>query len=242
MKRMKNGFTLAEVLITLGIIGVVAAIVMPSVMTNYTYKTVGVKLAKFMSQLEGSTRPFVVQNKNFEKDDNYATVNDYLEESFLLKNSADIKTQKIKVKGEDGKEVDKEIKSLVWLTGKAPERGASNTGFTNNGEFSSTQENKLNIKDGTSMVVYPLENYDEQEEIDIFKVGEVVYGITFAPNVNGLPNTAQKTYDFVVTDLGYVYPNKNDECMEAIYKADFETNASNFKKGTACTLKSSTQS
>jgi prepilin-type N-terminal cleavage/methylation domain-containing protein len=50
MKKFKSGFTLAEVLITLGIIGVVAAIVMPSVMTNYTYKTVGVKLSKFVSQ------------------------------------------------------------------------------------------------------------------------------------------------------------------------------------------------
>ena len=91
MKKMKSGFTLAEVLITLGIIGVVASIVMPSVMTNYTYKTVGVKLAKFVSQVEGSTRPFVVQNETFRIDDasgvnNVAT---YIEESFLLKNASD---------------------------------------------------------------------------------------------------------------------------------------------------------
>ena len=65
MKRMKSGFTLAEVLITLGIIGVISAIVMPSVMSNYTYKTVGVKLSKFAAQLEGATRPYVVQNEVF---------------------------------------------------------------------------------------------------------------------------------------------------------------------------------
>ena len=59
MKQLKAGFTLAEVLITLSIIGVVAAIVMPSVMTNYTYKTVGVKVAKFASQLEAASRPFI---------------------------------------------------------------------------------------------------------------------------------------------------------------------------------------
>ena len=70
MKRMKSGFTLAEVLITLGIIGVVAAIVMPSVMTNYTYKTVGVKLSKFMSQVEGASRPYVVQNASFTNGEN----------------------------------------------------------------------------------------------------------------------------------------------------------------------------
>jgi len=35
MKRRKNGFTLAEVLITLGIIGVVAALTIPTLMANY---------------------------------------------------------------------------------------------------------------------------------------------------------------------------------------------------------------
>ena len=81
MKRMKSGFTLAEVLITLGIIGVVAAIVMPSVMTNYTYKTVGVKLSKFMSQLEGATRPYVVQNASFTKSDRDGVAT-FVQESF----------------------------------------------------------------------------------------------------------------------------------------------------------------
>ena len=32
---MKNGFTLAEVLITLGIIGVVAAMTIPTLISNY---------------------------------------------------------------------------------------------------------------------------------------------------------------------------------------------------------------
>lgn len=35
---MKKGFTLAEVLITLGIIGVVAAMTMPSLIQNYRKK------------------------------------------------------------------------------------------------------------------------------------------------------------------------------------------------------------
>lgn len=35
---MKKGFTLAEVLITLGIIGVVAALTLPSLITNYRKK------------------------------------------------------------------------------------------------------------------------------------------------------------------------------------------------------------
>ena len=52
LKFMKKGFTLAEVLITLGIIGVVAAMTLPSVVANYQ-KTVWVaQLKKNYSMLE----------------------------------------------------------------------------------------------------------------------------------------------------------------------------------------------
>lgn len=43
------GFTLAEVLITLGIIGVVAAMTMPTLIANHQKKQVGVNLSKFYS-------------------------------------------------------------------------------------------------------------------------------------------------------------------------------------------------
>ncbi|MFQ8625693.1 MAG: type II secretion system protein [Candidatus Gastranaerophilaceae bacterium] len=47
---MKNysGFTLAEVLITLGIIGVVAALTMPSVINNYKEKETIAKLKRLI--------------------------------------------------------------------------------------------------------------------------------------------------------------------------------------------------
>lgn len=239
MKKNKSGFTLAEVLITLGIIGVVATIVMPAVMTNYTYKTIGVKLAKFASQLEGSTRPFVVQNEGFNSQNNYAIVNTYLEESFLIKNLDDIDEQEVVVgKDDDDNDVTESQKLLIYLAGAAPDRGSTATGFTNSGKFSDDENNRLDLKDGTSIVVYPLSDYTEQDEIDPYKVGEVVFGVTFSPNVNGLPKTAQQTFDYVVTDLGYVYPNVvNDKCLELIYRGDFNTNASYFKENTACALK-----
>ena len=47
--KFNSGFTLAEVLITLGIIGVVAAITIPSVINNYQKKQTAVKLKKFYS-------------------------------------------------------------------------------------------------------------------------------------------------------------------------------------------------
>ena len=47
----KNGFTLAEVLITLGVIGVVAALTLPSVISNYKEREYIVKLQKAYSTI-----------------------------------------------------------------------------------------------------------------------------------------------------------------------------------------------
>lgn len=48
-KHSCNAFTLAEVLITLGIIGVVSAVTMPTLIQRYTYKITETRLAKFYS-------------------------------------------------------------------------------------------------------------------------------------------------------------------------------------------------
>ena len=48
----KKGFTLAEVLVTLGIVGVVAAMTLPSLRSNAQAQSVGPKLAKAMATLE----------------------------------------------------------------------------------------------------------------------------------------------------------------------------------------------
>lgn len=58
----KNGFTLAEVLITLGIIGVVAAMTMPSLVGHYREKQTIVALKKFYSVLEQAIRLNQIEN------------------------------------------------------------------------------------------------------------------------------------------------------------------------------------
>ena len=50
-KSIKKGFTLAEVLITLGVIGVVAALTLPSVIANYQKKETAIRLKKFYSTM-----------------------------------------------------------------------------------------------------------------------------------------------------------------------------------------------
>ena len=53
---MKNGFTLAEVLITLGVIGVVSALTLPTLIKNYQKKETVTKLQKAISVLNQAYR------------------------------------------------------------------------------------------------------------------------------------------------------------------------------------------
>ena len=52
----KAAFTLAEVLITLGIIGIVAALTIPAIITNYQKKATVVHLHKVYAQLKNMVK------------------------------------------------------------------------------------------------------------------------------------------------------------------------------------------
>ena len=57
-----NAFTLAEVLITLGIIGVAAALTIPGLIANHKKKVVTVRMEKFYSVMNQACRMSVVEN------------------------------------------------------------------------------------------------------------------------------------------------------------------------------------
>ena len=59
---LKKGFTLAEVLITLGVIGVVAAITLPSLLADTATAQIGPKLAKSVSMFEQANESLLSEN------------------------------------------------------------------------------------------------------------------------------------------------------------------------------------
>lgn len=72
---MKNlsAFTLAEVLITLGIIGVVAALTLPSLVGNYKRKVTENKVKKFYSVMSQATGRAIAENGSMEYWDGFSS-------------------------------------------------------------------------------------------------------------------------------------------------------------------------
>ena len=62
MKKLFKGFTLAEVLITLGIIGVVAAMTIPTLMANLRAEKLKSQFEKTYADLNVASRAFYADN------------------------------------------------------------------------------------------------------------------------------------------------------------------------------------
>lgn len=63
MKKLSNAFTLAEVLITLTIIGIIASVTLPSLNNNVQLNAIGTQLSKFNSQIQNGIKIFMAQNE-----------------------------------------------------------------------------------------------------------------------------------------------------------------------------------
>lgn len=66
MKKLTSCFTLAEVLITIGIIGIVAAMTLPSLITNYQKKQTVTQLKKVYSIMSQALQRAELDYGNFE--------------------------------------------------------------------------------------------------------------------------------------------------------------------------------
>ena len=87
--KMKKGFTLAEVLVTLGIIGVVAALTIPSLNANVSQQKIGPALSKAVNTLENANRRSLVETEStsFSGSDYLSAINPYINGSIYTKAS-----------------------------------------------------------------------------------------------------------------------------------------------------------
>ena len=229
---------MAEVLITLAIIGVVAAIVMPSVIASYQLKTVGVKLAKFAGTIENSARAFTASNGAFP----HATmtevageqtlgssanlINEFLADSLVIKDlyETDINYSSDNYAGLVVDKTKRDDDANRLGVAKVTSTGGTNPTITTTGDIAV-------LKDNTRVMVYPISEDDQADQwdgvnggsINKANVGDGAFIIAFDPAVNGLPGAKKKIYYFVVTETGFVFPAAQDDCTWDIFNNDWNS-------------------
>ena len=213
MKRL--GFTLAEVLITLGIIGVVSAVTLPTLMSNSQYKQLGVKLSKFHSTLENAALAEVAANGEFPDNNKDLHAIDFINNTFIFKETYN---------GSGTKTSDNKLDLL--LTTCQTNNFATNYGV---------------LKDGTMLQANTSTNEDwDRDKYPTGKYGMSALKVVFGPNVKGLPSDARKFYTFYVTKKGYVFPGSSvyDPCITEIFDNDFNVKSTWYKNKGVCTTSS----
>lgn len=217
----KFGFTLAEVLITLGIIGVVAAVTMPTLIADTKYKQIGVKLQKFTTNLENAAKSAYANDPGVFKSDEGITG--------FVNNSYNIKCFDL------GKTVGGESHCPAGNTTTTTRISA----FTPipKAKLADTLE-KTYLNDNTVIVFTTNVNGTSPSTIDskypVEKYGEVAFTMYFFPNVLNSSNNMQTVFRFAVTKEGNVFPAKEDKCLTEIYNNGWIVKSDMFKSGGVC--------
>ncbi len=210
----KFGFTLAEVLITLGIIGVVAAVTMPTLISNTKYKQVGTRLAKFHNNLENAARAYVAANGDFsvkDSDKRQEALSDFFNNSFIYK-----ETYKGGVATSDNS-----IQKSAITMGSSVMYG------------NLCDKNCGVLKDDSSIGYWPTGSMDTTK-YPAEKYGEAVARVYFSPNVTGLPEKARKVYVYAISSKGIVVPATGDDCLDKAHNKNYIIDASWYKSGGVC--------
>ena len=172
----KKGFTLAEVLITMGIIGIIAAITMPTLMMDTKYKQLGVKLSKFYSSLYNVTKEYTASNNDFSSAEEVAA---------HLRNSFDIKSN------HNG--------GLQLFTANTVLFSMNNSSADSAILSDNTQ---IAITSYSSSVFGALPDIYS----NVRKYGSPIAVVWFDAAVNGLPSSSNTEFKFAVTTKGKVVP------------------------------------
>ena len=87
-KFIQNVFTLAEVLITLAILGVVAAVTLPNMVQDQKYQKLGVELSKFASTLENAATAYAISIGGEFDTSNINDLTNFAKNTFILKSGS----------------------------------------------------------------------------------------------------------------------------------------------------------
>lgn len=187
---MKKGFTLAEVLITLGIIGVVAALAAPALNNSAQKAKVGPALSKFISTLENAHQHITADNEA----DSLTAVTNGDVDTYLTELSKYVKGVK------DTKKIDSFTPKPSNYDGKSYEDGS-----LLNGDMDSTSK-IYKFADGSAMV---LKHYNRDSSHSAGSYLGNVASLWF--DINGFENKPNRTgkdeFRFYIDDSGAVYPD-----------------------------------
>lgn len=130
---MKKAFTLAEVLITLGIIGVVAALTMPMLIGHFEKTTTATKLKKFYSVMAQATDKAMSENGNWSTWDYSLSAKDFFNKYYA---------SNLKV-----------VKTMCKFSNRDFQECGNNSSFDNMGRY-------MVLEDGTVFVLRKNSSYN----------------------------------------------------------------------------------
>ena len=190
--KKKYGFTLAEVLITLGIIGVVSALTAPSLMSSFQKSKVGPSLKKFMNTIETANQHIMADNDS----DCLSSVLGGRDVPY----AGDIYLKELQkyVKGYYEYKLDTNIKTPICY------RSSQNT-LTY--EVPTVSYGVLNFNDGTSLGVT---NQGTTRTYNAGSTFQGAIGNLFYYDINGFQNepnmVGKDIFAFIIDDSGAVLP------------------------------------
>ena len=210
----KKGFTLAEVLIVLGIIGVVAALTIPNFVRDYKCKEIGTKLAKFQNTLEKATTEYVITTDRNLRNDTPSLLHDLQDYENFYNLINDAMTYK-KQEGENP--IEETMPSDLTPQTLGDEyfvmRDDTRVRFVCTGD------------DAGLSINIPNEN----------KMGrQTNFWAYFDPGVSGLGNNAHSVFIFGITNKGFVLPSATDTCLTAIASNKWTVLPTYYKNGGVC--------